>query len=175
MKTRVLLAFGWLAPTLALADGGAVRLRGGSDEWILTVFTAAEPLRVGLADLSVLVQRRDTGEALLDADVTLTLSPPGGEPFRRQATRAQATNKLLHSTVVDLSAPGVWALSVTARRGSDVASVAGELPVAPAASRLAGLGPVLALPPIAVILFACHQALKDRRRRATRPAHEETP
>lgn len=175
MKTQVLLALAWLAATVALADGGAVRLRGGSDEWTLTVFAPAEPLQVGLADLSVLVQRKDTGEAVLDADVTLTLRPPAGEPFRRQATRAQATNKLLHSSLVDLSVPGLWALSVTARRGSDVATVEGELSVSPAASRLAGLAQVLALPPIAVILFACHQALKDRRRRVVHPVHEETP
>ena len=167
MKTRVLLALGLLAPPLVRADGGAVRLRGGSDDWVLTVFTAPEPLRVGMADVSVLVQRRDTGEALLDADVTLTLRPPEGAPVTLPATRARATNKLLHSAVVELPVPGVWALSVTVRRGSGEASVAGELAVAPAGSRLSNLGQVLALPPIAVILFACHQVLKDRRRSAT--------
>jgi hypothetical protein len=175
MKTRVLLALGLLAPTVVRADGGAVRLRGGSDDWVLTVFTAPEPLRVGVVDVSVLAQRRDTGEALLDAEVTLTLRPPDGEPFTLPATRARATNKLLHSAVVDLPVAGVWALSVTVRRGGEVASVAGELPVAPAASRLASLGQVLALPPIAVVLFACHQALKARRRVAARSPNEETP
>jgi hypothetical protein len=175
MKARVLLVLGLLAPAIVRADGGAVRLRGGSDQWMLTVFTAPEPLRVGVADVSVLAQRRDSGEALLDAEVTLTFSPPEGEPFTLPATRARATNKLLHSARVDLPVAGVWALSVTVRRGGDVASVAGELPVAPAASRLAALAPGLALPPIAVILFACHQMLKDRRRSRLRPSHEVTP
>src|SRR5260221_6903715 len=116
MKRRVLLALGLLAPAIVRADGGRVRLRGGSDQWMLTVFTAPEPLRVGVADVSVLAQRRDSGEALLDGEVTLTLRPPEGQPFTLPATGARATNKLLHSARVDLPVAGVWALSVTVRR-----------------------------------------------------------
>jgi hypothetical protein len=160
------LALGALAvllPAFARADGGAVRLRGGSEAWVVTVFTAPD-LRVGPVDVSVLVQERESGRALLDADVTVTLQPPEGEAVRVPATRARSTNKLLLTALADLPVPGSWTLLVSVQRAGQATSLRGELPVGPAFSRLSSLGVLLGLPPVVTALFACHQALARRRR-----------
>src|SRR6266446_2168991 len=65
-----------LAPRFARADGGIIRLRGVQGPFSVTVFTAPEAASGGLADISILLQSRNTGEVVLDAGVSLTLYPP---------------------------------------------------------------------------------------------------
>src|SRR6185369_5480920 len=67
------------APRLAKGDGGIIRLREAQGPFLVTVFSSPEAVAGGPVDLSVLVQGRETGEVVLDADVTFTLSPPVGE------------------------------------------------------------------------------------------------
>ena len=60
----------------ARADGGVIRLREAKGPFLVTIFTAAEPVQAGPCDVSVLVQRRDSGDAILDATVELAFKPP---------------------------------------------------------------------------------------------------
>ena len=150
-----------LAAELARADGGALRIEEESGPFRIAVFSAPEPLRVGVADLSVLVQRLEGGSPVLDAEVELRLEgPPPEPPIELRATREQATNELLYAAAVTLPAAGTWRLRATVRQRGDVAEVAGELPVGPAPPRLWTLWPYLAFPPAAVACFALHQRLK---------------
>lgn len=121
-----------------------------------------EPLAVGPADVSVLVQEPGSGAVILDADVVLEISGPG--PALRISAGA-GTNRLLQSALVDLPTPGVWRLGVTVRRGAAVSRVSCDLPVSAPASRLSAVWPFLAIPPVAVALFALRGALAPRRRR----------
>src|SRR5262249_8693772 len=98
--------------------GGEVRLMEKAGPVVITVFRDATPLRVGPVDLSVMVQDRDSGRPILDAEVTVRLREhgAGGPSILTQATRQNATNKLLYAALVDLPAPGLWELQVGTRR-----------------------------------------------------------
>lgn len=163
MKMHALVA-AFLCPAAAYADGGTLRLRQDAGPFTVSVFTAPQPLRAGSADVSVLVQDRASTEVLLDAEVTLTLRPPNGTLVVLPASHAQARNKLLQAAAVDLPGPGPWVLSISVRRGNEQATAACDLPVEPASPRLAGVWPLLALPPGAIVLFALNQWLRRRKR-----------
>src|SRR5882724_12528654 len=55
---------------------GIVRLRDAQGPLVITVFTAPELVSGRAADVSVLIQRRDSNEAVLDAIVSFVLTPP---------------------------------------------------------------------------------------------------
>lgn len=162
-----LACVGLLLPAPARADGGTVRLLERTGPFVITVFSAPEPVRVGGADLSVLVQDQRTGAPVLDARVAVEAHPPGGSggpPLRLEATRAQATNKLLYAAALAPAEPGPWTLAVTVQRGADHATVRCPLPVAPARRGLATIWPYLVLPPVVVALYALRAVLTRRRR-----------
>jgi hypothetical protein len=133
------------APRAANADGGAVQLREASGPFVVTVFAAPEPLRVGRIDTSVLVQDRETGRVILDAT---------------GATHVQARNKLLQAATVDVPAPGWWTIQVFVCRGREEVVLATRLLIMPAAPRLTTIWPFLFIPPLAIGLFALHQTLR---------------
>jgi hypothetical protein len=155
-----------LVPASMLADGGVVCLRKASGPFVITVFINSAELRAGPADVSVMVQNRASREIVLDADVLLRLQSiaPGGQVLESWASRKQATNKLLESAIVDLPSSGEWKLTVLVRRGSEKAIVSTRLQVAPPLPRLAAMWPFLALPVLAMMLFAANQALRQRER-----------
>jgi len=159
---------GVLQPRPAAADGGTIRVVETAGPFVVGVFSAPEPLRVAPADLSVLVLERTGGRPVLDAAVTLEVRPPDGSAAgaqRLDATHAQATNKLLYATPFLPVVPGEWTLHVTVRRGAASATVDGTLPVSPDRVGLAGIWPYLAIPPLAIALYALRAWLTTRRRR----------
>jgi hypothetical protein len=166
MRRAALLFVLFACAAAAAADGGRVRVRRAAGPWTITVFTSPEPLVAGPADVSVLVQERDGGAIVLDADIVFELRGPGGK--ERAVAAGPGTNRLLESAVVTLATPGDWLVSVSVRRAGESARVSCPLPVGPAPSRLAGLWPLLAFPPFGVALFALHGALASSRRRGGR-------
>ena len=56
-----------LPPRLLFADGGIVQFQKQAGPFFVTVFSAPVPLRVGAADLSVMVQKADDRSEVLDA------------------------------------------------------------------------------------------------------------
>jgi len=144
-----------------------VRLMQAAGPFTITLFAAPAVLGVGPADLSVLVQSRPDDASVLDARVAITAVPPEGTtaaPVTVDATHDAATNKLLYAATVTLPVPGTWTARVVVQRDAERADVACELPVVPAAGTLARIWPYLAVPPLAVSLFALHQWLLARRR-----------
>ncbi len=165
MKSAMTLATAAMfAVSLAHADGGAVCLREGLGEFLVTVFVAPQPIQVGPIDASVLVQDRRTGAVILDANVDLAIRrvDGGGPEFLAHATREQSTNKLLKSGRIGLPTSGSWGLRVFVSHGNEESVFATILPVSPAPPRLASLWPLLLLPPFAIALFALHQTLSRR-------------
>jgi hypothetical protein len=167
MTTRgisfALLAALLLAPIAARADGGVLRLREASGPFLISIFTASDPLRAGPLDLSVLVQDRSSGETTFDATVDLAFEPLGSDspPLLARATHKRATNKLLQAAIVNIPAAGRWGLRVEVRRGRDEATATTELQVSPPPPRLAAIWPYLLLPPLVIAVFALHQALRQ--------------
>ena len=174
------------APRLAKGDGGIIRLREAQGSFSVTVFSSPESVSGGLADVSALIQERETGKVVLDADVSFTLSPPDGSgpsqsdefcgsskalmrlpdemnnPATVRATREQASNKLLYAAPLELNAPGDWKLHVVVSRGTDTAGFDCRLPVTLSSGKLTGLWPYLSLPPLAVAAFAVNQWLRKQ-------------
>lgn len=153
-----------LPPAPARPDGGLVRAAGEHDGLVVTLFTSPTPLRVGAADVSVLVQDRATRAALLDAVARVRLEPLGGGAARAEALldRAGATNKLLQAATLVLPESGRFRLVAEVRRGAATAVASAEVEVAEPSPALLALWPLLALPPLVVGIFIVHQWLRRR-------------
>jgi hypothetical protein len=161
-----------LAPAVAQADLGIVLSRESQGPLVITVFSSSEPMQGRDSDLSVLVQRRDSNDPILDANVSLAFIPPRalilerdepicGQPLPMiEARREQSINKLLYAAPVNFPVAGSWKLETLVRRGADSAKFTCEIPVGLPARRLAGLVPFLALPAMLVALFATNQWLR---------------
>jgi hypothetical protein len=160
---------------LARADGGIISFRGVAGSYVITIFTSATPVRNKFTDISVLVQKADSNDPILDAIVNLVFTAPSvpqGEPIcglagidsqiNVSATHQQASNKLLYAAPVKFSATGHWRLQAVVERRGETAEVTCDIPVGSPPRRLAGLFPCLALPPLLVGLFAINQGLRKR-------------
>ena len=193
IATASLILFG---PRDTKGDGGVIRLRGTQGPFSVTLFSSPDVVAGGLADVSVLIQGRESGQVVLDAEVSLTLSPPDGlamkqsgglcglptaamrlpdginNPASVRATREQASNKLLYAAPVELDAPGDWVLHVVVSRGSDTARFDCLLPVTLESGKLTGVWPYVWLPPLAAAAFAVNQWLRRQslQKRTSQPA-----
>jgi len=118
--------------------GGEVRLMETAGPFVITVFSDPTPLRVGPVDISVMVQDGGNGRPILEAEVTVQLQQhgAGGPPIITQATRQNATNKLLYAALVDLPTPGLWELQVGTRHQAQAADVTCMVTAAPPRSML---------------------------------------
>jgi hypothetical protein len=152
----------WAAARAAFADGGRLRASEDAGEFRIAIFTAPEPLFAGRADVSVLVQDRTSGEAVLDADVTLELLGPGGAESVVTAGR-HARNRLFYGAEVEL-APGAWIAAARVRRGASEAVVRAPFEVRDS-RRAAVVWPYLSIPPCAVVLYAANRGLRNRSRK----------
>ncbi|MGE5620142.1 MAG: hypothetical protein ACM3US_12900 [Sphingomonadaceae bacterium] len=106
-----------VVPAIALANGGTIQVSNRlAGPYLLTVFTSPSPARVGIVDVSVLIQRPGSDEAVLDGHVVVTAQPVGGAGAGASysATHEQATNKLYYATNVDLPVEGRWRIEVRA-------------------------------------------------------------
>jgi len=193
------------APAHVFADGGVIRLRENTGPFVVTVFTEPADLRVGPVDLSVLLQRRDSGEVILDATVDLFFVPPPGAtissvenfcgpdgtplafpswrdspgPTTFPPTRRRVQNQLFHEFRVNLSVPGDWQMRIQIRHGDSRAPLTTRLPVIAPRPAIVTLWPYLALPISFVSLFVVHQRLKRRTGRDSRldwrPPFDDAP
>jgi hypothetical protein len=159
---RALVVGSLLVAGVARGDGGVLRLSQASGPFVISVFTAPEPLRAGRAEVSVLVQERST--VLLDARVELRLRAPGGTEQTLALTRQAASNQLLHSAFVELRPAGRWVLAVTARRADTAATVSCDLDVAPASPGVTAQWLPLWLPALCILLFLLRERSLGRRR-----------
>ena len=183
-----------LSPLGVRADGLVVRTKQTQGPFVVTIFTAPEVSRDLPTEVTLMIQRRDSGEVVMDATVDLGFVPPAGaklspndvlcgptrnlpspeptgapgEPASIRAPRAQAANKLFYGMSVVFRAAGNWQLRAAIRQGGDEASVTFTLPVGMPPHRLRGLWPYLALPPAVIVLFAMNQWLRRRAVQAAR-------
>jgi hypothetical protein len=183
-RIQVLLALLWfgLSPQNAWADGGIVRAREELGAFVVTIFTASDLQQDSPADVSVMVQERDSNDAILDATVKLLFTSPAGsfaeqiepvcgtagmadmappsERFTVAATRQQASNKLLYAAPVKFDRTGNWQLQASIQRDGNVVETSCRLPVSLPPREWTGLLPWLTLPPLMVASFAANQWLR---------------
>lgn len=145
------------------ADGGLMRVSETAGPYVITVFTAPTPLRVGSADVSVLVQSAADRTTVLDAAVEVRArSENTGSARQSRATRGAATNKLLYASAIELPAAGPWTVEVHVRGGHGSAAVACHVEVEPARSALGTYWPYFLAPFVVLAAYALHQMLLSR-------------
>jgi hypothetical protein len=154
----------YFATRILFADGGIVQFQKQAGPFFVTVFSAPVPLRIGPADLSVMVQRADDRREVLDCRVILHFTKTNERDIEAPATRAQAKNKLLYAAPIVFPSAGQWHLTVDITEGGDTVRLNGELAVLPELPTLIAHWPYFALLPIAVALFGLNQWLKARRK-----------
>jgi hypothetical protein len=147
-----MLAMGTMA---AHGDGGTMLLHQDAGAFTITLFAAPQPLEVGMADFSVLVRDRSSGEVFLDPIIDLDVA---GTTVR--LARGQVSNRLLQSATVHFSSPGKRRLTLAVRRGSEVAQVTTDCTVEPDRSRATLVWFYVLLPLGLILLFVIHQGLK---------------
>lgn len=180
-------------PRDARADGGILRLRQTQGPFTVTIFTGSETVKDIPADISVLVQERDSNEAILDATVKLTFTAPASLPpeaadplcsqataaatapahptsFEVPATRNQASNKLLYAAPVTFGSIGLWQLQASINRDDVSEKITCGVPVSPPPRKLIALFPYLILPPLLVALFATNHRLRSHSLEKTKPS-----
>ena len=106
-----------------------------------------------------MIQDADGGRPILEAEVTVQLQEQGTDrsPIITQATRQNATNKLLYAALVNLPAPGLWELQVTAQYQAQRANVTGMVTAVPPRPTLCSWWLYAALLSVTIGSVALHQ------------------
>ena len=156
-------------PSTVSADSGVVRASVIDGPWRITAFSEPTPLRVGLADLTVLVQNTDDDEPVLGATVSLMLQHENPEipSILTEATHETATNQMLYSSLIDLPASGEWSIEAAVMHGEQVGRLAFVAQVAEPLPMIYELWFWFLLPVLAILLIIINQWLQ--RRTATKP------
>jgi hypothetical protein len=151
----------FLLPSLAAADGGALRLSEVKNGYRVAVFTTPTPLRASPADVSVLVQEAATGEPASGLQVSITAQKHDGHcgEICHPATTQAATNKLYYAATFDLPEPGWYLVEVSIIGAKGPTNVGFDVeaaePLPPALTVLPWVG----WPFLAILLFFIHQLL----------------
>ena len=165
IKVLVLLATLLVVADPALyADGGTLQFQKQAGPFTVTLFSTPVPLRVGAADLSVLVQDSQNN-ALVNGSVTVHLSKLDERDIVAQATTAQATNKLLYAAPVELPRAGKWDVRIHVTRVGLSGDAQGAIHVLPQEPPLEAFWLYFAVVPFGVLLFVLNQWLKRREHR----------
>lgn len=159
----LLLGLALAAAEIARADGGLPCGSGGAPPLRLTLWVAPTPVRVGPAELSVLVQSDGIAAGAAPPRVRLRVSRPDFcEPTRDLEAVPGGSGGTRPGAMVTLEMPGPVIVEAEASAGSVTARAICKLEVAPAASPLREHVALLSLPPAAVALYAGSRVLAAR-------------
>ncbi len=154
----------------ARADGGRLQMRAQAGPFTLSLFTTPDTLAAGTVDASVLVQDSASNDVLMDAAVTLTLTPlqADARPLVVRLSHAQATNKLLQAAQMEIPAPGKWRVDLQVEQGGRRARCTTQIEVAPRSSPWGTVWFFALLPLAMLLLFAGVQVRKAKLNRIHR-------
>jgi hypothetical protein len=163
----------------AFADGGSVQLHSVSGPFDITLFAEPPLPRAGQIDFSVLIQDANSGEPVMDAAVTLALTPvkvhqnaqPAWYPPSCAVSaptnlaavpllHSGASNRLLYGAVVEVPAAGVWHVRTEVQRGGEHASVEGSVDIADPFPPVASYWPLFLFPVVAVGLYVLRERIQ---------------
>ena len=178
---RYLLLISFFFVANAFADGGSVQLHSVSGPFDITLFAEPPLPRAGQIDFSVLIQDSKTREPVLDAAVTLALTPvqvhqneqpawyppscavaPPADLARVPLLHSGATNRLLYGALVEVPAAGVWHARTEVQRGDQHGVVEGTVDIAPPFPPIANYWPLFLFPVVAVGLYVLRGHLVGR-------------
>ena len=169
---RVLLAvcclgfFVGTSPTTC-ADGGRLVGVERANGWLISIFVAPDPPRVGAVDVSVLLQREGDNALIEDADVavSLHLHNETSQAVSGPATHEQATNKLLRSALLPLPTAGRWQGIVHCAAEGQEAEVEFSIDVAESLPAWTAIAPWFLWPIGIIALFGVHRLLQRQRKK----------
>jgi hypothetical protein len=163
----------------AFGDGGSVQLHSVSGPFDITLFAEPPLPRAGQIDFSVLIQDAKSGEPVMDAAVTLALTPvkvrqnaqPAWYPPSCAVSgpanlaavpllHSGASNRLLYGAMVEIPAAGVWHVRTEVQRGDERALVEGTVDVADPFPPVANYWPLFLFPVIAIGLYLLRQRIQ---------------
>jgi len=178
------LSFVILAISLCLAgnafgDGGSVQLHSVNGPLEITLFAEPPLPRAGQIDFSVLIQDAKSSQPVMDAAVTLALTPvkvrqnaqPAWYPPSCAVSlpadlaavpllHSGASNRLLYGALVEIPAAGLWHVRTEIQRGDDQVSVEGNVDVADPFPPVTNYWPLFLLPVVAVGLYVLRQTIQ---------------
>jgi hypothetical protein len=145
----------------ARADGGRLVRVERAHGWIVSIFVAPDPPRVGPIDVSVLVQEEASGTVVADAEIAVTLTSQSDPSIALSApaSRQQATNKLLQSALLIAPSPGDWLGTIHCSAGSEQAEIPFALQVDAASPAWTKVAPWFLWPLAAAAVFVAHRTL----------------
>jgi hypothetical protein len=153
-----------------LAMGISIRADGGNVLWqrtvgsiAVTAFTTQSPLRSGPADISLLIENNEQSRPILDAQVLVTFQSETGVTMRTEATHAQARNKLLYCTLIDLPQSGHWKMTLLVMHAAERMEFVSDLAVSQPQSPLIAHWKLMAFPFTIAILFIFQQGIAWKR------------
>jgi len=171
MRWYFLLVFLYLAGN-AFADGGSVQIRSANGPFVITLFAEPPIPRAGQVDFSVLIQDEKTSQPVLDAAVTLALTPvqvrkteqpawyppscavtPQADLARVPLLHSGAADRLLYGSLVQVPTAGVWHARVEVQHLNGLAVIEGNVDIAPPFPPIAKYWPWFLLPVAAIGLY----------------------
>ncbi len=155
----------FLIPSLAVADGGALRLSEQKDGYRIAAFTTPTPLRAGPVDISVLVQDAATGEPNAEVEVSVKVQSYDNRcaSLSQCATTQAATNKLYHAATFNLPEAGWYSVEVSIIGALGETQVRFDVEAAEPLPPGLTLLPWVGWPFLAISLFVLHQFFVRRR------------
>lgn len=159
-----------LSTNRAAADGGTVQFSQTTGNYRITVMSDPTPLRVGAADLSVLVQDVQSGQFVPDGQAMITLRHAADPPLliRHEATQSSATNKLLRSMQIDLPRSGTWQLQLELQAMAEPVVVQSTIAVAEKPPRWREAAGWIAAPFIVIGLYLLGELLAAKKAAGSR-------
>jgi hypothetical protein len=160
----LLIAFVFIAVTnIVQADGGIVLWQRTTGPFTVTAFTTQSPLRMGPADISILVESSGEARPIIDAQVFIELTNEADATISAEATHGQAHNKLLYCSLVKIPEAGKWKMKTIVKHGGEQAVMMGKLTVMRSQPMLLSYWKLIAFPPVIIALFIFNQWLRRRR------------
>ncbi|MBG83057.1 MAG: hypothetical protein CMJ40_00760 [Phycisphaerae bacterium] len=173
IRTLILALLLLISPS-TIADSGIVRTSSVDGPYRITVFSEPTPLRVGLIDLSVMVQSLESETPVLDATISMLLEHEDEtvSSMLVEATREAATNQLLYSAKLALPESGKWTVLTSVMRDGATSSVHFDFDAGPPLPPILEMWPWFILPVIALLLIVMNQWLQRSKARMQLEAQE---
>jgi hypothetical protein len=154
-----------LIPSLAMADGGTIRLSEQKGDYQITIFTAPTPLRAGPVDVSVLIQNAATKQPLSDVQINIQATHRGHHSvvIRHPATIEAATNKLFRAATFELNEPGWWEIEASIDVPFGETQARFDIEAAEPLPPYLAMWACISWPALPILLFAAHQFLFKRK------------
>jgi hypothetical protein len=168
-------------PSIASAHGGAVQMQKKAGPFQITVFSQPGVISAGPVDLSVLVQRDQQSNPILDADVVVGLFPVDEKtdskawqpPYcamdnsqslnKMTSQRAAAGNQLVYEVLAKIPSPGQWLLRVQVKEEGNIGVAETQITVGDPPTPWTTYWPLFAFPVLAITGFCILSASRSSR------------